>query len=456
MNSELKFPKTYPVACHTDYVQQGGTFVVIQGMQLDGVNFIPVALEKGARTIVVGRDVVLDAAVNEKILKLGAHVLRVDEPRRALAELSAAAYNFPAKSLKIIAITGTKGKSTTTFLLEHLLRAAGKKTALLSTVKNMILGQEFSTKLTTQQPDYLQTFFAVSRDAGVEWVVMEVAAQAFSLYRVYGLEFEAGIFTNFSREHGEFYPDQNDYFMAKSQLLKHLKHQAPLFLNADDARVAALAKEYSFAQLYGKKHEFNCPQLVGTFNAYNIAAAAACAQALGLIHQQIAAGLMTFTGVPGRLDRYQLSNGAVAFIDYAHNPSSMEAVLVELRQMTNNLIVVFGAGGDRDPVKRPEMGKIAAHLGDVVIVTSDNPRSEDPFVIAEQIVSGVDSDDIEKLVVEIDREKAVIMACERAKRGSIIALLGKGPDEYQIVKGVTTPFSERGILKRFMENKHEK
>lgn len=431
-------------------MQPGGTFVVIQGMEQDGVKFIPMALEKGAKTIVIGREVELSDELYEQIRLAGAALISVVEPRRALAELSAQAYNFPAKSLKIIAITGTKGKSTTTFLLEHLLRSAGKKTALLSTVKNIILGHEFPTKLTTQQPDYLHTFFNVCKTAGVEWVVMEVAAQAFSLYRVYGLEFEAGIFTNFSREHGEFYPDQELYFAAKTQLLGQLKPGAPLFLNADDTRVAALAKRYKQSHLYTQKHDYTCPQLVGSFNAYNIAAATACAQALGLSGQDIAAGLLDFKGVPGRLDRYPLANGAVAFIDYAHNPSSMQAVLTELRKLTGDLIVVFGAGGDRDPVKRPEMGEIAARLGDTVIITADNPRSEDPAAIADQILAGIPRQDFGKVVVELDRERAIIMACEGSKRESIIALLGKGPDEYQIVKGVTTPFSEREILNKFM------
>lgn len=455
MNSkQINFPKTFPVACHTDYVQSGGTFVVIQGMKQDGVQFIPTALEKGARTIVVGENVILDSAIESNILAHKAEVVRVPEPRRALAELSAQAYQSPAKSLKIIAITGTKGKSTTTFLIEHLLKSAGRKTALLSTVKNRIFDQEFSTKLTTQQPDYLNAFFAVCRDAGVEWVVMEVAAQAFSLYRVFGLEFELGIFTNFSREHGEFYPDQEDYFKAKCELLKQLKPGALLLLNADDPKVSELAKQSTKTAhrigFFSQDHAFICPQLVGSFNAYNISAATAAVRDLGLQEVEIAHGLNTFPGVPGRLDRYPLANGAVAFIDYAHNPASFKAVLGELRLMTNQLIVVFGAGGDRDPVRRPAMGEIAARICDVVIVTSDNPRSEDPEVISAQIVAGVAEEDREKVIVEIDRERAVVMACEMIKNGGIVALLGKGPDEYQIVKGVTTPFSEREILKRFM------
>ncbi|MCL5436705.1 MAG: UDP-N-acetylmuramoyl-L-alanyl-D-glutamate--2,6-diaminopimelate ligase [Candidatus Dependentiae bacterium] len=450
MNTEkLSLPEIYPVACHTDHVGQGSTFVAIRGMKDDGIQFVPRAIERGAQRIVVADGVPVPSELVDTMNAQGLELIRVPEPRRALAELAAQAHDFPAQSLKIVATTGTKGKSTTTFLIEHLLRSAGKRTALLSTVKNTILGQPFPTKLTTQQPDYLQTFFALCRDAGVEWVAMEVAAQAFSLYRVHGLVFEAGVFTNFSREHGEFYPDQEDYFAAKCCLLRQLKPGAPLLLNADDVRVAALAAQYGGAELFSRAHPYSCPQLVGSFNAYNIAAAAGVVRALGLRDEEIGAGLATFAGVPGRLDRYALKNGAVAFIDYAHNQASMEAVLSQLRGMTDDLTVVFGAGGDRDPVKRPEMGRVAAQIGDAVFVTADNPRSEDPAAIAQQIVAGIPDQTRGKVVVELDRERAIVAACQRSRRGSIIALLGKGPDEYQIVKGVTIPFSERAILQRF-------
>ncbi|HBL98041.1 TPA: hypothetical protein DDZ86_00160 [Candidatus Dependentiae bacterium] len=440
---------TFPVACHTDAIEPGGTFVAIKGMQKDGVDFIPQALEKGACTIVVGTNAVLPANVEKLIASHGAALVRVSEPRRALAELSAKASGNPASRLKFIAITGTKGKSTTTFLVEHLLRTAGLKTALLSTVKNKICGVDYPTTLTTQLPDYLHAFFAQCVEKGVEWVVMEVAAQAFSLHRVYGLFFEAGIYTNFSREHGEFYATQEDYFAAKKQLLSQLKPMAPLLLNRDDKNVAALGALYEPVFYFDSNHSYICPQLVGRFNAYNIAAAAALVRALGLpsLNEEILQqGFLTFPGVPGRLDRYMLPNGAVAFIDYAHNPASYTAVLTELRSMTDNLIVMFGAGGDRDPARRPLMGDIAASLADRVVLTSDNPRSEDPAVITNQILTGVKSVDRHKVVVELDREKAIHRAYAHSRPGSIIALLGKGPDEYQLVKGVKTRFSEREIL----------
>ena len=438
--------KLFPVACHTDNIGVGSTFVVIKGMKQDGMQFVPLALEKGARTIVIERNIEASDELGELLTRYAATVVFVENTRQALAQLSAEALNFPAKKLKIIGITGTKGKSTTTFLLEHILRRAGLKTAMLSTVCNRINGIDIPTKLTTQQPDYLQVFFNACVQEGVEYVVMEVAAQAFSLHRVDGIFFEAAIFTNFSAEHGEFYPTMTDYFAAKSQIMKHLKSGAPLLVNKDDAAVASLADQYKNSFLFSES-TLACPALLGRFNRYNIAAASQCAVALRVSDQAVRKALETFGGVPGRLEKYELPNGALGIIDYAHNPSSFEAVLSELRKLTNHLIVVFGCGGERDSSKRPMMGAIAALTADTVIVTADNPRSEQIEMINRDILEGIAPVSMHKVTVEPDREKAIRYAYQVSRAGSIIVLLGKGPDEYQIIQGVTYPFSEKSILK---------
>ena len=444
-----QFLSSFPVSCHTDTVQPGGTFVAIKGMQQDGLNFVELALQNGASRVVVSRESVLSPEQLTLLREKGAVLERVGDTRLALAQLSAEAQGYPARKLRFVGVTGTKGKTTTTFLIEHLLRESGFKTALLSTVKNKINGVDYKTKLTTQQPDYLHPFFKRCVDEGVEWVVMEVAAQAFSLHRVHGIVFEAGVFTNFSREHGEFYSTQEAYFAAKSGLLAQLKAGAPLFLNRDDRTVAQLGERYVPTVFFSGEHPYQCPALVGAFNAYNIAVAGACARALGLTQKQIQQGFLSFNGVPGRLDRYSLPNKAIAFIDYAHNPASFEAVLGQLRGMTDHLIVVFGAGGDRDPVRRHLMGAVASRLADVVMLTTDNPRSEEPTAIVQAILAGVDGQKRGAVFVQLDREHAIREAYAHSHEGSIIALLGKGPDEYQIVKGVTTPFSEREILLSF-------
>lgn len=468
----IVLPQVFPVACHTDHIGKGSTFVAIKGMKDDGIRHISAALARGATKIVVEQSVELAADVQNQIVQAGADVVRVSSARKALAELSAQASGYPAQRLKIIGITGTKGKSTTTFLIEHLLRTAGYTTALLSTVNNRIGDTIFQAPLTTAQPDYLQVFLRACVDAGVEWVVMEVAAQAFSLHRVDGILFDVGVFTNFSQEHLEFYQNMHEYFEAKKQILSHLKQGAPLITNRDDEAVDRLAQEYSHTQscslcnahadfyaqvvedgLEGLKlavmHE-NKSQLIsvrvltGLFNAENVLMACAAVQAAGV--QTKADFLETFAGVPGRLNRYATPKGTRFFIDYAHNPSSFEAVLSTLRQYTDDLVVVFGAGGERDRTKRPLMGHCAVQYADKVVLTSDNPRSENPAVIVQEIMAGIPEAKISHVLVELDREKAIRRAYELAGPSSIVVLLGKGPDEYQLIQGIKYPFSERAII----------
>lgn len=474
MNNKLAIPSYFPVACHTDNIGPGSTFVAIQGAQSDGVSFIPLALHKGATTIVLAREALVPQNISDAIKKHGAQLIFVENTRKALAQLSAEQLSYPARRLKIIAITGTKGKTTTTFIVEHLIRAAGYKTALLSSVKNTIIDSTFTTTLTTQQPDYLHVFFDLCVKAGVEYVVMETAAQAFSLYRTWGLEFDAGIFTNFDLEHSEFYQTIDDYFAAKCMLLEQLKGDAYMFLNADDQRCSTLKtnkmvrfgmqakdleskgiiKNDTVSGLYldvtiGALHEqYHIPALMGTFNAYNILAGVTIARHFGIDTAIIRQALLSFKPVPGRLNKYRLANGAYCFIDNAHNPSSYKAVLQTVRPLTKDLIVVFGAGGNRDRIKRPIMGSLAAEFADLIIITSDNPRLEDAATIAQEILAGISPTKQQSSVIcQLDREKAIRIAYSYSKKDSIIVILGKGHDEYQQVGTVKHYFSEKEIVK---------
>lgn len=464
--------QTFLVTSHTNHITSGSTFVVIRGMKEDGVAYIPLAIQKGASTIVVQEDTILTSELINFIEQSGVQLVYVPNTRQALAQLSAQAYNFPAQKLSIIGVTGTKGKSTTTFLLEHIFKTAGYKTALLSTVKNRILDTDLPTQLTTQQPDYLHAFFQACVQQGVTHVILEVAAQALTLHRVQTIEFDAALITNFSQEHAEFYPSLDDYFNAKKNIINQLKAGAPLILNSDDKRVRELG-DYINSIFFGLESltDFSgtivhnnlagltldiyhtdgqtrvaCPALVGAFNAYNILAAVTLARSLLISWEVIRSALLSFTAVPGRLDKYLLPNGATAFIDYAHNPSSYEAVLSTLRAFTPHLIVVFGAGGERDATKRPLMGAIASQYADAIILTSDNPRSEDPAEIINNIQAGIHEHDSFKVSVELDRARAIQKAYELSRAGSIIVLLGKGPEEYQLIKGIKYPLSERAIL----------
>jgi len=467
-------PLQFPVTSHTKHVGPGSTFVAVNGQKEQGITYIPQALQHGATTIVVAQDDQIPTPVVELINISGACLVRVENPRLVLAQLSALAAGFPANKLKIIAVTGTKGKTTTSWILAHLFKTAGYKTALLSTARNRILDQELPTELTTPQPDYIHVFLKQCVAVGVEWVIMEVAAQAVSLHRVAGIEFDGVIFTNFSPTHGEFYSHMHDYFIAKCGVLAQVKKNAPIVLNGDDAQVAQLVGQYpqsitisaqdTTASIYvmpalsegtgiawrhrqqGMLYDFSCPALVGEFNRYNLSAAAALACACGVTFNAMSKAFASFKGVPGRLERYQLPNSASCFIDYAHTPSSFGAVLPLLKSLTDNLIVVFGAGGDRDRTMRPAMGAIAVQIADHVILTTDNPRSEKAEDICAQIVAGVPSTQMHKVIIELDREAAIKKAYRESTPTTIIALLGKGPDEYQQFGTTKIPFSERAIV----------
>ena len=251
MRDTINFPLHFPVACHTDNVGPGSTFVAIQGMSLDGVQFIPEAIKRGATTIVLEHNAILPTAIAETMQKNAVRIERVDNARLALAQLSAHAAGYPAKKLRIIGITGTKGKTTTTFLLEHLFKTAGYKTALISSIKNSINGNDLPTPFATPLPDYLHQFLSQCVNHDVEIVLMEVAAQAVSLHRVEGIEFDGLIFTNFSLEHLEFYASMETYFDAKSTLFKQATSHAPLLINADDTYGQTLLAAYPDAFSFG-------------------------------------------------------------------------------------------------------------------------------------------------------------------------------------------------------------
>lgn len=482
-------PAQWPVACHTDHVGPGSTFVAIQGMKSNGIDHIPAALNKGATTIVIAADAVLPNDSIQAVQEAGAQLIRVENTRLALAQLSAHAAGHPARKLKLIAITGTKGKTTSSFLLAHVLESAGYHVALLSTVGNSIQGVSLPASLTTAQPDYLHQFFKLCVERNVTHVVMEVAAQAVSLHRVHGLVYDALLFTNFSQEHGEFYTNMADYFAAKTALFDQRSTQAPALINGDDPACSSLLARYNncFAMhmqtptnhteqastcspairvpaivgnfvntstgcvqgtvtCHGIEYPISCPALVGEFNAYNSMGVVGIAHFFGLMPAHVRHAFSTFAGVPGRLARYQLPNGASCYIDYAHNPSSYDAVLGTLSRLTDHLIVIFGAGGERDKAKRPVMGAIAAHHASIIIVTSDNPRTEQPEQIIEDICAGIPASNQCTIIRELDREKAIKIAYNLSQSGSILAILGKGTDEYQIVGTTKTFFSEAAIV----------
>jgi UDP-N-acetylmuramoyl-L-alanyl-D-glutamate--2,6-diaminopimelate ligase len=468
----MNVPVIFPVTCHTDYVGQGSTFVAIKGFVTDGVSYIATAIKKGAAKIVIADSVTLDAELSQLIHIHGCTIEKVPDTRLALAQLSAKAAGYPAKKLKIIGITGTKGKTTTSHLVFHMLQSAGISLALISSVTNAINGQHFKSSLIPPQPDYLHQFLKLCVEQNVEWVVMEVAAHAVSMHRIHDINFQAVVITNIAREHLEFYATMEEYAATKIKLLSYRHKNAPAWLNKDDTRLAnvsdkdvhyfsvnqkaeiygilpsAAARELAFTVIIkNEKLVISCPCLMGEYNAANIIAAIGAVQTVPLSASQIATGIKTFPGVKGRLETYQLPNGAMAIIDYAHNPLSYKALFSMLRLKTEHLVVLFGAGGDRDRGRRPEMGAIVAQYADQIVLTTDNPRFENPQQIINDILAGIPADARKKVIIEPDRERAICSAYQYSKQFSIIALVGKGPDEYQLIGNQKLPFSERSILK---------
>lgn len=473
-NNRIELPTIYPIACHTDNVGPGTTFVVIKGQTQDGVDFIPLALEKGAKGIVLEFGQALPADLVQLINQAGVSITYVHNARKALAQLSAQAYGYPAKSLKIIGITGTKGKTTSSFLVHHILRKAGKSVALTTTIHNAINDHVFTTNLTTRHPDFLHTFFDVCVKHGVEYVVMEVAAQAVSLHRVEGIQFDGVLFTNFDQEHGEFYASLEDYFAAKSSLFDQCKAGGFQLINADDIWCKRLIhrpniKTFSFknqnssffAALQSANNGINFTfgthhfhsNLIGVFNAYNCFGALIIAKHLKIDEHIIQQALAQVPPIPGRMQTILLPYNVRCIVDYAHTPSSYESLLSTLRSMTEQLIVVFGCGGARDPVKRPLMGGIAAKWADAIVLTSDNPRNEDPLRIIADIIQGVDKAQRDKILIEPDRQLAIEQACELAKSHAIVAVLGKGPDHYQIIGKQKTYFNDVEVIHNILQLK---
>jgi UDP-N-acetylmuramoyl-L-alanyl-D-glutamate--2,6-diaminopimelate ligase len=476
-------PTIWPVACHTDNVGQGTIFVAIKGHNLDGLQFILLALQKGASQIVADQ-AVSSPELAKLVESFGAKLTLVANTRAALSSLSAKAWGYPAQKIKIIGVTGTKGKTTTVYALRHILATSGKQVAMLTGVENMIGNQKFVSSLTTPHPDYLHMFLAQCVQGKIEYVVMEASAQALSLNRLDDLLFAGVVFTNLELEHSEFYSDIQAYFLAKCKLFNFLINSGFIVLNLDDTWAQKLINQKLVPNVIGfgqqnlvnfnnfvslglinvdlangldfnlsfasqTNFNYNNKQVFGLFNAYNLTCAILCARQLAISDSQVQQAVASFLSAPGRLEIYKLPNGAWGVVDYAHTPGSFKSILTLLRSQTHQLIIVFGAGGGRDPIKRPLMGQIASQLGDMVILTNDNPRQEDPSNIIKQIIGTCKANNI---LVEQDRARAIKLAYSLSTPGAIIVLLGKGPDEYQIIGHQKTFFSDREQLKSLTPN----
>lgn len=458
-------------------VAPGAIFVAIRGNSKDGHEFINLAHEKGA-ALVVGE--------NPPTQYNGIPYIQVTDSRKALASLAAAFYGNPSHSLLMIGITGTSGKTTTTYLTESILQTAGHKVGVIGTVNFRYAGKIIPSTHTTPGALELQKLLAEMKAAGCTAVVMEVSSHALKQQRIRGVAFDAAVFTNLSPEHLDYHSDMEDYFLSKAILftdsfresVKAEKHPIAV-INIDDKYGLILNKQVQGAVPFSLQNNSALKidtngihgeianisihsKMIGRFNAMNILAALHVTKQLGvkfdISDEHIALGISSLSGVPGRLERVFAPNAThikdtLVLVDYAHKPDALDKVLKALVEIKANrrIITVFGCGGDRDRTKRPVMGKIAAELSDLVFVTSDNPRTEDPLAIIEEITAGMKS--FNNYRVEPDRKEAIILAInEAAKDGDLVLLAGKGHEDYQIIADNSQP---GGVKKIHLDDREE-
>ncbi|MCI9017051.1 MAG: UDP-N-acetylmuramoyl-L-alanyl-D-glutamate--2,6-diaminopimelate ligase [Clostridia bacterium] len=460
-------------------IKEEGMFIAIHGFETDGIKYIPSAIQNGAKVIMVDDKVDLKSInIPEAIT-----ILVVKDTRKALAQCACNFYNNPSRNFKLIGVTGTKGKTTTTFMIKKILEKQGKKVGLIGTIATYIGDKKIEESIrTTPESIKLQKIFANMVKEKVDVVVMEVSSQSLKLNRVDGCDFDIGVFTNFSQEHisPNEHPDMQDYFESKLKLFKMCKIG---YTNADDiygAKVAKMIKDTqittygidNYTNLLAKdititnsyvdfkvkidgKNERIKTCIPGRFSVYNSLAAVCVAIYFGANVEQIKEALEEVR-VPGRSELVDNKRELTIMIDYAHTPESLESILQAVKSYTKGRVIsVFGCGGDRDHIKRPLMGEVSGRVADYTIITSDNPRTEAPEFIISQIEEGIKKTKGQYTCIE-DRKKAIKEAIKMADKRDIIVLAGKGHEPYQEINHEKMPFDERIIVKEIIEEIPEK
>ncbi len=439
-------------------VEAGTLFFCVRGEKADGHEFAGAAVEAGAVGLVVERELDVDVAQ-----------VVVDDARAAMAPLAARFWRNPTAALRGVGITGTNGKTTTAFLLREILEAAGIQCGLLGTVRQVVGGREEGAERTTPEAIDLQRTFRRMLDAGDRACAMEVSSHALELHRCDGVRFEVVLFTNLTQDHLDFHGDMEAYFRSKRRLFE-MEPKAAI-VNVDDAYGRRLAEEFdcvtfsaagAAADYVAGDVSFDAAGsqfavaggeagvrigLPGRFNVANALAAFAAASEMGVAAETAAAGLARARSVPGRFEPIDEGQPFAVIVDYAHTPDSLENVLEAARELAaGRVLSVFGAGGDRDRGKRPKMGRAGASLSDLAIVTSDNPRSEEPAAIIDEILAGVENGaDVE---VEPDRRAAIALALRRARPGDVVVIAGKGHEQGQeLAQGRKIPFDDRVVVR---------
>ena len=456
---------------NSNNVREGDLFFAIRGIKVDGHDYIRQAVTNKASAIIA----------EEYIENLSVPQIIVQDSRATLSAVAANYYDHPSRHLKIIGVTGTNGKTTTVYLLNHIFKSANKLRGTIGTLGYSINDQKHLLNLTTPDSIQIQEILAKMVANSVEFVAIEVSAHALSLNRVDNIEFSGGIFTNISQDHLDFYDDIEHYVAAKKRLFEIVNPKGFRLSNLDDKYAqdfnhtgGSILYTYSLKQ----KADFSWNSdveyrngisgnilfndaktpvktiLAGQFNLSNILAATGAAICLGIKPEYITGALSRIQFIPGRLQEISQPGYPRVFVDYAHTPDAIVNVLTALRNIVpanGKLIAVFGCGGNRDKTKRPQMAKAAASLSDIVIVTTDNPRHEKPETIIEDAIAGFKSGQAYEILV--DRKQAIEYAVNNARSDDIVAILGKGHEDYQEIKGVKYPFSDVQIVNELLSNK---
>ncbi len=463
--------KITAISFNSKDVIKGGLFVAVKGSKVDGHNYIEQAIDNGASAVVC-------ESLIQNIRKNVTYI-KVSDCNLALGVLASNYYDNPSADLKLVGVTGTNGKTTVATLLYELFTKLGYKAGLFSTVCNKICGTVLPATHTTPDPVKLNSLLRMMADEGCSFVFMEVSSHAVDQKRIAGLSYSGGVFTNLTHDHLDYHHTFDNYLKAKKAFFDNLKPEAFALTNMDDRNGLVMTQNtkaskytYSLQTLADFKckvieNQFSGLQLnidgidawfklVGNFNAYNILAIYSTAVLLNQDKTEVLSVLSGLNAVEGRFEYIRNDENITAIVDYAHTPDALKNILStvnSIRTGEEQLITVFGAGGDRDRTKRPEMAKIACELSDKVIVTSDNPRSEEPEDIILDILKGVDIIYKRKVLSIENRTEAIKTACSLAGKNDIIVVAGKGHEKYQEINGVKYPFDDKEILKEYLLNK---
>ncbi|MBQ9883534.1 MAG: UDP-N-acetylmuramoyl-L-alanyl-D-glutamate--2,6-diaminopimelate ligase [Bacteroidaceae bacterium] len=449
-------------------VKQGHLFMAMRGTQTDGHKYIPTAIAQGATAILCET---LPEAVEE-----GVTYIVVSDSEDAVGKVATHFYGDPTSKLKLVGVTGTNGKTTIATLLYNIFRGFGFKVGLLSTVCNYVDGEAIPTDHTTPDPITLNRLLGRMADEGCAYAFMEVSSHSIAQKRISGLTFAGGIFTNLTRDHLDYHKTFENYLKAKKKFFDDMPKEAFALTNADDKNGAVMVQNtaahvatYSLrtmadfkgkvleSHLEGMLLEFNRRELavhfIGQFNASNLLAVFGAAVLLGRTEEEVLVALSNLHPVAGRLETFHSPKGYTATVDYAHTPDALVNVLTSIQGVLcgkGHIITVVGAGGNRDKGKRPMMAKEAARYSDRVIITSDNPRFEEPQDIINDMLAGLDENDMQKTLSIADRKEAIRTACMLAQKGDVILVAGKGHEDYQEIKGVKHHFDDREVIREIM------